>query len=251
MSGRAVSEGLTFFAAYRTMAKKKTQSRGSSKKKTKKVSRNATRCKRQQPYTKFALKSRAEKSIQRMNDIQAALEICQEHDIGAIKYFKRQDADGVNYKPPDCPLDWSHKSALDRAIQRGIATRHGGHCMLMTAEEEADLANAIVKRAHEKRPMTWTTIGEAVIAAVDNRKSGPVGRKHVKSGRIAARAINNGTVHAAWRHAFCGRNGIKNFKPEDIGHSRAKSCNEHNKNAYFSELKEELARASSKTSEGS
>jgi hypothetical protein len=105
----------------------------------------------------------------------------------------------------------------------------------MTPAEEAGLASTIVKRARDKWPMAWSTIGEAAMQAVDNRWSGPVGRARIKSGPAQLRSIANGKTGPAWKRAFCGRNDIKNFKPEDIGHSRARPCNEHNKNAYFAE----------------
>jgi hypothetical protein len=188
-------------------------------------------------YSKRAVKQRSLNSVLRKAAMENARQRCVEEDWGAAKYF---DPKHPERRVPDCPLTIKHKCALHRAIKRGFCVRHGEHRMLLKDYEEEDIACEVMAKAHSKKPLRWSEVGDLVLATIKKRSSTPKGRAFVGSNASAMQAVEKGHLDSKFRYRLCGRTGMKDFKAEDLGHSRARAANEHAAYQYFSGLQEEL-----------
>ena len=195
------------------------------------------KARKKEVYTKLAIRSRAKRCVEKQAHMEAARVECVRLGIGATKYLRHEK---WGQQLPGCPLTWSDKSRLAANIKSGHTPRNGVHNMHLTPAEEADFAASIMPAAHRKQPFTWTEISEAVADTLDKRNLGPAGRLVPAVGLKVAQCVMNGRASWKWRSAFCGRTGVKDFNPEDLGHSRARASNEHAKYEHMRDLQEEL-----------
>jgi hypothetical protein len=202
-----------------------------------KVSSSHPKGRKKEVYTKLAVRARAKRCVEKQASMEAARIECVRLGIGATKYLKDEK---YGHQLPDCPLTWSDKSRLAANIKSGHTPRNGEHKMHLTPAEEADFAASIMPAAHRKQPFTWTEISEAVADTLDKRNLGPAGRPSQAVGLKQRQCIMRGGTTWKWRNAFCGRTGVKDFNPEDLGHSRARASNEHAKCEHMRDLQEEL-----------
>jgi len=195
------------------------------------------KARKKEVYAKLAIRSRAKRCVEKQAHMEAARVECVRLGIGATKYLRHEK---WGQQLPGCPLTWSDKSRLAANIKSGHTPRNGVHNMHLTPAEEADFAASIMPAAHRKQPFTWTEISEAVADTLDKRNLGPAGRLVPAVGSKVAQCVMNGRASWKWRSAFCGRTGVKDFNPEDLGHSRARASNEHAKYEHMRDLQEEL-----------
>ena len=97
--------------------------------------------------------------------------------------------------------------------------------MLLNDFEEEDIACEVMKMSHSRKPMRWSEVGDLVIETIKKRGDTPKGRAFVASSKKGIEAVEKGHLDSKFRHRFCGRTGAKDFKAEDLGHSRAKAAN--------------------------
>ena len=202
-----------------------------------KASSSHPKGRKKEVYTKLAVRARAKRCVEKQASMEAARVECVRLGIGATKYLRD---DKYGHQLPGCPLTWSDKSRLAANIKSGRTPRNGEHKMHLTPAEEADFAASIMPAAHRKQPFTWTEISEAVATTLDKRNLGPAGRPTQAVGLKQRQCIMRGGTTWKWRNAFCGRTGVKDFNPEDLGHSRARASNEHAKYEHMRDLQEEL-----------
>ena len=93
--------------------------------------------------------------------------------IGAVKYLS--DKNDIR-QLPDCPLTMTDKTRLAHNLKIGRTPRLGEHMQHLTDAEEHDVSVVMVKAAHERNPMTWRSMEEAVAETITNRANGPEGR---------------------------------------------------------------------------
>jgi hypothetical protein len=115
--------------------------------------------------------------------------------------------------------------------------------MLLTEQEEHDIACEVMKQSHAKKPLKWVEIGDMVLETIVKRGETPAGRSRTATNDNAVKAVEAGKVGAMFRHRMCGRTGMKDFKAENLGHSRARAANEHSMYEYFTDLQRELVDA--------
>ena len=153
--------------------------------------------------------------------------------IGAVKYLSpKNDVSQL----PGCPLSWKDKTRLAANIKQGFTPRRGEHMQHLTDAEEHDVAMEMVKSAHARNPRTWRSMEEVVAETIASRQVGPTGRAFTRPSRQGAMAARNGRAGFKWRHAFIGRNMMKDFNPEDLGQSRARACNEFAMHEHLSDF---------------
>ena len=214
----------------KVVAAKRTRSRVSGRKSTPKTTRRSEGSQR-----KLDLKSRAKNLRVWQAHMEAARLECMRLDIGAVSYLSPKN----NVQQlPDCPLTWKDKTRLAANLKQGFTPRRGEHMQHLTDAEEHDVAIEMVKSAHARNPRTWRSMEEVVAETIANRQVGPAGRAFTRPSRQGAMAARNGRAGFKWRHAFIGRNTMKDFNPEDLGQSRARACNEF---AMFEHLGDLLA----------
>ena len=213
-------------------APKRTRSKSGGRKRTDKDST------RHEPsQRKLDLKSRAKKLRVWQAHMEAARVECVRLNIGAVKYLSpKNDVSQL----PGCPLLWKDKTRLAANIKQGFTPRRGEHMQHLTDAEEHDVAMEMVKSAHARNPRTWRSMEEVVAETIASRQVGPAGRAFTRPSRQGAMAARNGRAGFKWRHAFIGRNRMKDFNPEDLGQSRARACNEFAMYEHLTDLLAEL-----------
>ena len=188
-------------------------------------------------FSKRAVKQRSVNCKLRKTAMENARQKCVDEGWGAVKYL---DPKFPERRLINCTLTAKDKTSLHRAIKRGHCVRLGEHRMLLKDFEEEDIACEVMLKAHSKKPLRWSEVGDLVLATIQKRGETPKGRAFVASSVTGQMAMEKGHVDQKWRHRFCGRTGAKDFKAEDLTHSRARAANEHSAYEYFTGLQLEL-----------